>query len=160
MKNKSIKLDILDEMNGSMMIYRNRTLKTQKNMRTFSHESGHAIDFYKDNGEKRENEIRMNRDFRKVYEEEKSAFLKHFGNTEQTYVNYFINGIDGYNGIDSGLGETIAEVNSMFSTEHTNNPDLFSRFHYLQKYFPKTVAILSSKLNPHSNIAFTGNKLD
>lgn len=28
--NKSIKLDILDEMNGSMMIYKNRTLKTQK----------------------------------------------------------------------------------------------------------------------------------
>lgn len=47
-------------------------------MRTFSHESGHAIDLYKDNGEKREIEIRMNKDFRKVYEEEKSAIKSSF----------------------------------------------------------------------------------
>lgn len=157
--NKSIKLNILDDMNGSNMNYNKKVLTTQRNMRTFSHESGHSIDYYDNNGNVRKLKLKINSDVRKVYEEEKSEFLKHFGDIEQKYVDYFINGIDGYNGIDSGIGETIAEINSMFSTEHTNNPDLYSRFHYLQKYFPKTVAILSTQLNPHSNIAFTGNKI-
>ena len=82
---------------------------------------------------------------------EKSAFLKAFPDVQQDYISYFINGIESCGGIDRAPAEVVAETNAFFSTDFTVDR-LSSRAHYLQKYFPRTIAQGAKLLNPNSNL--------
>ena len=77
--------------------------------------------------------------FRKPYEEEREAFMKNFSELEQSYIAYFIDRIDHYRGFNGGAIEMLANANAMTSTGLPYSNDNIA-FHYLQKYFPRTIA--------------------
>lgn len=145
LKERKIKLVMIENVMESKM-EGTRDLDCGDNIFVFSHESGHSKDrLPKFRG------VTNNPNFRKTYEMEKSAFLKAFPDVQQDYISYFINGIESCGGIDRAPAEVVAETNAFFSTDFTVDR-LSSRAHYLQKYFPRTIAQGAKLLNPNSNL--------
>lgn len=79
----------------------------------------------------------------KTFEEEKANFNKAFPDAQRDHIDYFVNTLNHYGGAYGGLRETIAEGNALLTTPKTM--DLLAiRSQYLQQYFPRTIAHLST----------------
>ena len=104
------------------------------------HELGHAKDF--DTG----NEVLTGRkDVQEVFDKEREAFNKAFPNAQRDHINYFIDVKDHYSGFRGGLEETVAESNAILNS-YNGQMDIAARAQYMQQYFPKTIAKLSTLL--------------
>lgn len=90
-------------------------------------------------------------EFRKAYEQERADFMRAFPDIEQQYVDYFIDRLAHYGGYLGGAMEVVAEGNALMSTD-TGYDVLAARGYYLQKFFPKTIAVLAKLEMPHSNL--------
>lgn len=105
------------------------------------HELGHA----KDNKDRFDG-ITSRKDVQEVYDKEKAAFNKAFPNAQRDHINYFIDVEEHYSGARGGLGETIAESNALLNS-YNGQLDIAARAHYLQQYFPQTIAKLATILH-------------
>ena len=124
----------------------------------FLHELGHAVDVGgKTFAMKRDDEgrlglvvdgsIRDDKEFSKIYKEERKNFLKEFPTNEREHVRYFVNDEAVPRKPKSGIEETIAETNALLNSYQST--DLVAiRTQYLQQHFPKSIAYLSEKLAP------------
>ncbi len=126
------------------------------------HELGHARDmrdldvssnaaYYKTLGKT----IFTDTKLEKTFEEEKSNFNKAFPDAQRDHIDYFVNTLNHYGGEYGGLRETIAEGNALLTTPKTMEL-LAIRSQYLQQYFPRTIAHLSTLVskeaeNPTAN---------
>lgn len=119
-----------------------RTIKSGDNLFTILHEAGHAKDYANVNVRQKEtlvNSIFSNPEVNKVFEEEKAAFNKAFPLAQRDHISYFIKTSE----YKDGIQEAIAETNAILNTKQSDT--LFSiRTHYLQQYFPKTIAYLAT----------------
>lgn len=87
--------------------------------------------------------IFTDRKLEKTFEEEKANFNKAFPDAQRDHIDYFVNTLNHYGGAYGGLRETIAEGNALLNTPKTM--DLLAiRSQYLQQYFPRTIAHLST----------------
>ena len=150
LKNKKIKISITDKdfesrLQGNFML-------TKRNARTLAHESGHSKDMLDEIGKYRGYTIPLISNFKEKYEMEKSAYLKAFPFQQKHYIDYFTDDIHVTAGLNGVQGEIVAETNALFCLDFPTE-DVALRQHYLQKYFPRSIASLSQYLNPHVNIA-------
>lgn len=133
--------------------YISNILNVSDEMFVFNHEVGHSKDTVYDLKSEDDTKylISNNEEFLKTYNEEKQAFKKAFTELHQNYVSYFTDKeyYDGY--VSGGPCEAIAEINAIFSTAIGLDETAYRTF-YLQKFFPKSIAIASRLLNPNSNI--------
>ncbi len=126
-----------------------KTIEAVPNLFTFAHEQGHTKDAYIDleNEENSRFTISTNPLFKEEFEKERKQFVEAFSGIQQDFIDYFIAQIYQFGGPE----EAIAETNAMFSTE-TGRNTYGVRTHYLQKYFPRSIAAASYLLNPNSNL--------
>ncbi|RAI15698.1 MAG: hypothetical protein DKM22_02215 [Candidatus Melainabacteria bacterium] len=166
--------EMIDQMSGDMLIdmfnrgYKYRynkdalesytdaqgpIIETEKDMFVFAHEQGHSKDIYIDpkNVYDYGYNITTNPLFREEFDKERQQFMKAFPELQQSYIEYFIDQINHYGGINGGAAEAVAETNAMYSTA-SGYSDLAMRAYYLQKYFPRSIAAASYLLNPNSNL--------
>lgn len=133
--------------------YISNILNVSDEMFVFNHEVGHSKDTVYDlkSDDDTKYLISNNEEFLKTYNEEKQAFKKAFTELHQNYVSYFTDKeyYDDY--VSGGPCEAIAEINAIFSTAIGLDETAYRTF-YLQKFFPKSIAIASRLLNPNSNI--------
>ncbi len=133
--------------------YISNILNVSDEMFVFNHEVGHSKDTVYDLKSEDDTKylISNNEEFLKTYNEEKQAFKKAFTELHQNYVSYFTDKeyYDDY--VSGGPCEAIAEINAIFSTAIGLDETAYRTF-YLQKFFPKSIAIASRLLNPNSNI--------
>ena len=119
-----------------------KTISSGDNLFTVLHEIGHAKDYADVDVYQKETLIRSifsNPEVNKIFEEERAAFNAAFPLAQRDHISYFIELSDH----QDGLQEIIAETNALINTKNTE--DLFSiRSHYLQQYFPKTIAMIAS----------------
>ncbi|MCQ2789948.1 MAG: hypothetical protein MJ229_06190, partial [bacterium] len=143
-------------VNNSFYKFSENEIISENNLFVYSHEAGHAKDISvnKADNYSRDYAISSEKQFRETFEKEKAEFKKAFPDVQEDYINYFIKGP--YNDAVAGTGETVAEINAMFSTA-TGANELAIRTYELQKYFPETIAMASRKLNTDSNIAISGD---
>ena len=131
----------IDNMFQSTYMAKTRTINSGENLFTILHEAGHAKDYANVDVKQKEtliNSIYSNPVINKVFEEEKAAFNKAFPLSQRDHISYFIKNSEH----KDGLQEAVAETNALINTRNTEN--LFSvRSHYLQQYFPKTIALLA-----------------
>ncbi len=85
----------------------------------------------------------------KTFEYEKSNFNKAFPDAQRDHIDYFVNTLNHYGGEYGGLRETIAEGNALLTTPKTMEL-LAIRSQYLQQYFPRTIAHLSTLVSKES----------
>ena len=132
----------IDNMFQSTYSAKTKTIKSGDNLFTILHEAGHAKDYANVDIKQKEtlaDSIFSNQNVNKVFEEEKAAFNKAFPLAQRDHISYFIKNSE----YKDGLQETVAETNALINTRNTE--DLFSfRSHYLQQYFPKTIAMLAT----------------
>lgn len=130
-----------------------KSIHSGDNLFIVLHELGHAtdmkdVDCTSDASYDRTvvNSISENEEVQKVYDEERKAFNAAFPDTQRDYIDYFINKATHYGGELGGLVETIAESNALLTTPKTFD---FAgiRSHYLQQYFPRTIALLDKVLS-------------
>lgn len=118
-----------------------RTIASGDNLFVILHEAGHAKDYAHVDVKQKEtliNSIFSNPEVNKVFEEEKAAFNMAFPLAQRDHISYFIKTSEHKDGIQ----EAIAETNALLNTR--NSEELFSiRSHYLQQYFPRTIALLA-----------------
>ena len=148
-------IDFLETINDSLDSFYNggcRSITTGPDEFLFLHELGHARD-YRDvdsvttsDAESMKNAINNDKEVNKIFEEEKAAFFKAYPDTQREHVDYFMNILDHCGGESGGLCETIAESNALLSEGKSYEP-LAIRSQYLQQNFPRTIAILESKLS-------------
>lgn len=102
------------------------------------HELGHAKDelMFKEIAE----QINKDEMLKKIFNEEKSAYRQHFGDSELSKIDYFTADYH-YLGANS-IHEGIAETNTILSTSPKNEIQSI-RSHYWQQYFPRTIAYLA-----------------
>ena len=117
------------------------------------HELGHAVDMKDLDGTSSDSykntfykSITADKEVNKTFEEEKANFFKAYPQAQREYIDYFMNTLDHYNGETGGLQETIAESNALLSNGKSYEP-IAIRSQYLQQNFPKTIAVLETKLN-------------
>lgn len=138
-------LNGIDDINYSTYGATNKRIKTGDNLFVMLHELGHAKDYDQvdtKDVETLKKSIFSNPKINEVFEEEKAKFNNAFPSAQREHINYFIKTSEE----KDGLQEAIAESNALLNTY--NNEDLFSiRSQYLQQYFPKTIAELSTVLN-------------
>ena len=157
---KNTKIDIIDDMFSSISIP-GLSVQSGEDLYVLSHEVGHAKDFNVEG--KCENIIDLlkanvthsianNTMFRKVYEEEKAAFMENLSKPQKAHIHYFIDDFADNKGFDYSPAEVIAESNAILSTGIIIEK-MSARSHYLQKYFPKSIAMASKLLNQNNNIA-------
>ena len=130
-----------------------RIIQSTPKMFTFAHEQGHTKDVYidlKDRTNDRDN-VTANPLFREEFAKERILFKEAFPAIQQEFIDYFIDQEDHYGGIDGGAREAVAEMNAIFSTASGENM-YGTRTLYLQKYFPRSIAVAASLLNPNSNL--------
>lgn len=131
----------IDNTNQSTYAATTRTIKSGDNLFVVLHEAGHAKDYANVDVKQKEtlvNSIFSNPKVNKVFEEEKAAFNKAFPLAQRDHISYFIKTSE----YKDGIQEAIAETNAILNTR--NSDELFSiRSHYLQQYFPKTIAYLA-----------------
>jgi uncharacterized protein YjhX (UPF0386 family) len=122
-----------------------KKIKTGDNLYTALHELGHAKDYEFVNVEDKSSFMKSlfnNPEINETFEEEKAAFNEKFPEAQREHIGYFIENSD----YKDGLQEAIAESNALLSTK--NSEDIFAiRSHYLQQYFPKTIALLATELH-------------
>ena len=130
-----------------------RAISTGDNPFLLLHELGHAVDMKDVDGNSNDayentfyKSITADKDVNKVFEEEKANFFKKYPDAQREHIDYFMNTLNHYNGETGGLQETIAETNAILSEGKSYEP-LAIRSQYLQQNFPKTIAVLESKLN-------------
>lgn len=141
--------DPLDSFyNGS-----NKKIFTGNDVFLLLHELGHAVDMKDVDGISNDGyektfykSITADKEVNKAFEEEKSNFFKKYPQAQRDHIEYFMNTLNHYNGETGGLQETIAESNALLSEGKSYEP-LAIRSQYLQQNFPKTIAILETKLN-------------
>ena len=143
---KTVKhLNGIDDINYSTYGATNKRIKTGDNLFVMLHELGHAKDYDKvdtKDVETLKQSIFSNKKLNEVFEQEKSRFNDAFPSAQREHINYFIKTSEE----KDGLQEAIAESNALLNTY--NNEDLFSiRSQYLQQYFPRTIAELSTILD-------------
>ncbi len=102
------------------------------------HEFGHAKDrlMFKEISE----QINKDEMLKKIFNEEKSAYRQHFGDSELSKIDYFTADYH-YLGANS-IHEGIAETNTILNTCPKNEIQSI-RSHYWQQYFPRTIAYLA-----------------
>lgn len=118
-----------------------KTLKTGENLSSLLHELGHAKDFINISDSHnwyKEGAISNNKNVLKAFEEEKELFNKSFPTTQREHINYFTEN-------EFGLTETVAESNMLLNYHCTDNLTAV-RAHYLQQYFPKTIASINNTM--------------
>ena len=119
-----------------------RTISSGDNLFVILHEAGHAKDYANVDVKQKEtllNSIFSNPEVNKVFEEEKEAFNRAFPLAQRDHISYFIKTSE----YKDGIQEAIAETNALLNTRNTE--ELFSiRSHYLQQYFPRTIAYLAT----------------
>ena len=85
--------------------------------------------------------IAQDPEFLNIYESEKRAFVENYPSVIQDELRYFIDEKEHYLNKQGPVRETIADANGI-----TNSPVFFAplmyRSHYLQQYFPRTIAYL------------------
>ena len=151
MKNNVTKLESIPDPLDSYYTPADKQIYTGNDSFLLLHELGHAQDM-KDFNCNAGNEntllktITADKDVNKIFEEEKENFFKKYPQTQREYVDYFMNTLDHYNGETGGLEETIAESNALLSEGKSYEP-IAIRSQYLQQNFPKTIAVLETKLN-------------
>lgn len=132
----------IDNLFQSTYAAKTKTINSGDNLFTILHEAGHAKDYANVDVKQKEtlaNSIYSNPEVNKVFEEEKAAFNKAFPLAQRDHISYFIKNSEH----KDGLQETVAEANALINTRNTE--DLFTfRSHYLQQYFPRTIAILAT----------------
>ena len=157
--------EMIDQMSGDMLIdmydrdYRYKyvsnaldsvtrmgyqIIESADDMFAFAHEQGHT----------RQYPIISNPKFVSEYSKEKSAFENAFPSLQQNYIDYFLNQFNICGRVKGGMKEVVAETNAMYSTA-SGMDELAMRTYYLQKYFPRTIAVSSYLLNPNSNLYLT-----
>ncbi len=157
--------EMLDKMSGDMLIdmydrdYRYKyvsnaldsvtrigyqIIESADDMFAFAHEQGHT----------RQYPIIYNPKFVSEYSKEKSAFENAFPSLQQNYIDYFLNQFNICGRVKGGMKEVVAETNAIYSTA-SGMDELAMRTYYLQKYFPRTIAVSSYLLNPNSNLYLT-----
>lgn len=179
MYNRNYKYKYAEDALESYMTEDEMIIYTKNDAFVFNHEQGHTKDVITDydreveeliSGEEEDEEtepqevamdnaqdfegytrISTHPEFRKAYEQERADFMRAFPDIEQQYVDYFIDRIAHYGGYLGGAMEVVAEGNALMSTD-TGYDVLAARGYYLQKFFPKTIAVLSKLEMPHSNI--------
>lgn len=124
----------------------NKTIKTRESYIDLSvllHEWGHAKDdmAFSEINETINNDPKL----RQIYEEERQAFRKNLGDSQQSFVGYFCADTH-YLGKDNSIVEGIAETNTLLSAYPKNSTQNI-RSLYWQQYFPRTIAYLSGLLN-------------
>ena len=131
----------------------NRAIYTGNDPFLLLHELGHAVDMKDVDGKSNDayentfyKSITADKDVNKTFEEEKANFFKKYPEAQREYIDYFMNTLNHYNGETGGLQETIAESNALLSEGKSYEP-LAIRSQYLQQNFPKTIAVLETKLN-------------
>lgn len=140
-------LTALDDKMRSNYRHTNMELQTGDDLSVVLHEAGHGkhrLSF----GSK---SIKVNDEILKNYKQEAEAFKKNFPDLHQEHIAYFIDPKQHEAKSWKSLGmimETIAESNSLLNTYY-HSPELQIRAHYLQQYFPKTIAAISNTMkNP------------
>ena len=141
--------DPLDSFyNGS-----SKTIHTGNDVFLLLHELGHAVDMKDVDGKSNDayensfyKSVTADKEVNKTFEEEKANFFKKYSEAQREYIDYFMNTLNHYNGETGGLQETIAESNAILSEGKSYEP-LAIRSQYLQQNFPKTIAVLETKLN-------------
>lgn len=111
----------------------------------FLHEFGHNKDFRIDSSI-----LSKDAKFLSILSEEKAAFLKAFPSVQREYIDYFI-GLTRANEHRSplrGAEEVVAESNNILNTPYQLTKGSEFRKIYLERYFPKTIAYMATKLNP------------
>ena len=105
------------------------------------HELGHAKDelMFKEIAE----QINKDETLKEIFNEEKNAYRKHFGDSELSKIGYFTADYH-YMGANS-IHEGIAETNTILSMCPKNEIQSI-RSHYWQQYFPRTIAYLAGLL--------------
>ena len=172
MYNRNYKYKYAEEALESYMDPDDMIVYTKNDAFVFNHEQGHTKDMITDydrevEGVDVENlqefsdktaagfdgyvRISTHPEFRKAYEQERADFMRAFPEIEQDYIAYFIDRLDHYSGYLGGAMETVAEGNALMSTD-TGFDALAARGYYLQKFFPRTMAVLAKLEMPHSNI--------
>ena len=157
--------EMIDQMSGDMLIdmydrdYRYKyvsnaldsvtrmgyqIIESAEDMFAFAHEQGHT----------RQYPIIYNPKFVSEYSKEKSAFENAFPSLQQNYIDYFLNQFNICGRVKGGMKEVVAETNAIYSTA-SGMDELAMRTYYLQKYFPRTIAVSSYLLNPNSNLYLT-----
>ena len=149
-------VDTLESIPDSLDSYyqgANRKIYTGPDEFLLLHELGHAIDMKDVDGNSNDNyektffkSITADKEVNKTFEEEKSNFFKKYPEAQREYIDYFMNTLKHYNGETGGLQETIAESNAILSCGKSYEP-IAIRSQYLQQNFPKTIAVLETKLN-------------
>ena len=123
----------------------NKRIKTGDNLFVMLHELGHAKDYGEVDVKEKETltkSIFNNKQINEIFEKEKAQFDSAFPDAQRNHINYFIKSSD----VGDGIQEAIAESNALLNTR--NKEDLFAiRSHYLQQYFPRTIAELAKVLN-------------
>ena len=84
--------------------------------------------------------ISTNKDLLKIYNKERSAFIKKFGDKDER-INYFIRQGSGL----GAEGEAVAEINALLSTP-ISEPMIGTRSYLLAENFPETLAYASKLL--------------
>ena len=100
---------------------------------TTLHEFGHFIDD--------KYNLCRSEELLKIFEEEKSNYLKLTSNKELTDMQYFIDEL--HRNDEGAITEVIAETYALMHTL-TNDSRIILRGEYLQQYFPKTMAYIAN----------------
>lgn len=88
-----------------------------------------------------------NKQFQKVFIEEKAAFIKEFPDFEETFIDYFLHGGSTGN-FFRGKEEVVAETNAINGLKPDTYGILETRTTLLQRYFPRSIAELSKVMTP------------
>ena len=107
-----------------------------------AHETGHLKE-YENNEEVLEDE-----DIIAIYNKEMEKFEKEIPYNEKEFVEYFSKRSDMCE--SNGLGEFIAETNTILSTYGHKMQRLKTRSQFLVRYFPETIATIASKIGKTS----------
>lgn len=127
--------------NDSLCDIYNRTISTGKNNSIILHEIGHLIS-------NESPSILDNEEFIQTYGEEMQAFQENIPYNEQEQVQYFS---PRAGSVDAcGDDEFIAESNILLTTYGISGNNFKNRSQFLEKYFPKTIAVVAELLGKNS----------
>jgi hypothetical protein len=162
MHNRGYKYHYSTNVGGQSDSYERR-LYSSDDVYVFTHEQGHTKDItgpsdidYDCEAEKKNStglhhRIATNPMFKQAFEEERAAFIKAFSEIEKQYIYYYVDKINHYMGNLGGACEMAANANAITSTAQPNEIDNIA-YHYLQKYFPRTIATAQNLLNSNNNV--------
>ncbi len=142
------KLVGIDTVIKSYYSPKDREIHSGDNAFVVLHEEGHAKDSQVlnfDDMSTFDKMISQDKDFQRIYNEEKASFTEAFPDAQREHIDYFINTVTHYGGYFGGMKETVAESNAILETPRSHEL-LGLRTQYLQQYFPRTIAHLNTLL--------------